>query len=83
MFIQVALADVTELTALENEAVEVFLEEEEREREVLKQALNVRENRGKAFMRLLPYMLHGKKHIAHVHAPIYITYTCTCTFIGT
>ena len=77
-----ALADVTELTALENEAVEVFLEEEEREREVLKQALNVRENRGKAFHEVITIHVTWQKAYCTCTCS-YITYTCTCTFIGT
>ena len=43
-----ALAEATELAALEKEAMQFFLEEEQREEE-LKQALKVQGNRGKAF----------------------------------
>lgn len=61
--------EATELAALENEAMQFFLEEEQREKEELKQALRVQENRGK------PY-----HEVTTIYIPIYmyITVHCTC-----
>ena len=60
-----ALAEATELAALEKEAMEFFLEEEQREKEEQKQALRVQENRGKAF-----------HEVATLHTCIHVP-TCT------
>ena len=56
-----ALAEATELAALEKEAMQFFLEEEQREKEELKQALKVQENRGKAFHEVT---------ILHIYVPV-------------
>ena len=50
-----ALTQATELVALEDEAIQFLLEEEEREKEELKQALRVVENRGKQFHEVITY----------------------------
>ena len=44
-----SLAQVTELAALEEEALQFLLEEELKEKQDLKEALKVTENRGKKF----------------------------------
>ena len=71
-----ALAEATELAALEKEALEFFLEEEEREKQELKQALRVQENRGKAFHEVTTL------HNTHTCSYMYITVYYTCTFAG-
>lgn len=70
-----ALAQATELAALEKEAMEFFLEEEQREKEELKQALRVQENRGKAFHEVAT--LHTLTCI-HVYLYLHVCTTVHC-----
>ena len=61
ILIQAALTEANELAALEREAMSFFLEEKEREKDELKRALRVPENRGRPF--------HEVRHL-HVHTRI-------------
>ena len=53
-----ALKQTVQQSALEQQALNFFLQEEEREKEELKQALKVASNKGKQFYEVVVYILH-------------------------
>ena len=58
-----SLTQVTEQAALEEEALQFLLEDEHKEKEGLKQALRVAENRGKKFHEVRSCFLRGFQQI--------------------
>jgi aerobic-type carbon monoxide dehydrogenase small subunit (CoxS/CutS family) len=68
----VALTEASQQSALEGEALQLFLEEEERQKQELRQALRISENKGKQFHEVCSAVYI----IIHVHL------VCACNIIG-
>ena len=71
-----SLTQVTEQAALEDKALQFLLEDEQKEKEGLKQALRVAENTGRSFMRLVHMFLNSSIYTCTVH--VHVT-RVTCT----